>query len=240
MHDLLKNNFEERQRATEEENPNLSPPKPLFISADLQDIHHPLRYPQTLNPRITTYFHPSYSRNQITQLYSGDIQITPENKAEGVLKLTNRLKNCLLTLDYTMGEWLDSVEQYLQDGSTILILTGDHGELLFDTDENLLWHDVNNAIDLQRQVPLFFHGPRDILSTLELPTENGSDNEQSNIVTCHSDLLPSLFEALAGQPLGDRWKQELDYHSYYNYRQNKNYAARAKGFAYNSFHKFHV
>lgn len=199
--------------------------QPMVISADIQDLHHPLDY--EIRPSIN-YSEPVITLRELHLTYSGGLEITKDNKADFVLKLRNRVKNALLNLDQDVAAWLDKVRPYLDD--SILVLTGDHAELLFDGDENLIWHGVNNPIDMQRQVPMLMHGPKHVLSTLEVP---------EGIVTCHSDVLPSILEALAGRALGPRWKEELDYHSYYN----RNGIAKPdlpKGFAYNSLHEFQV
>eukprot|EP00980_Cylindrotheca_fusiformis_P031548 scaffold26550_cov122-Cylindrotheca_fusiformis.AAC.1 len=110
-------------------------------------------------------------------------------------------------------------------------MTGDHAELYFDGEENFIWHGVNNPIDQQRQVPMLLHGPKDLASMLEVP---------EGTVTCHSDVLPSVLEALAGKSLGPRWKEELDYNSYFTGIRSLGRPNRPNGFAYCSLHEFQV
>lgn len=190
---------------------------PMLISVDLQDLHHPLPYEE--RPGIN-YTEPVISLHDLHLTYSGGLEITPQNKASIVQKLRNRVTNNLLNLDQDIFNVLSKANL----DNTLLILTGDHSELLFDTEKNFIWHGVNNPIDLQRQVPLYLYGPKDILTQLQVP---------ENIVTCHSDVLPSIWEALAQRPLGKRWREELDYNSYFS-------RTKAKGFAYNALHEFQV
>eukprot|EP00980_Cylindrotheca_fusiformis_P002303 scaffold535_cov65-Cylindrotheca_fusiformis.AAC.5 len=198
---------------------------PMVISADIQDVHHPLKY--QVRPHIK-YSKPVIKRWEIGQMYSRKLKITKENKADYVLRLRNRVKNVLLNLDDDIAAWLDRVRPYLND--TIVVMTGDHTDLYFDGDENFFWHGANTPMDIQRQVPMLMHGPTDLLSRLEVP---------ERVVTCHSDVLPSIMEALVGRALGPRWKEELDYHSYFDRRDAVN-SSKPSGFAYNSFQKFNV
>jgi hypothetical protein len=52
-------------------------------------------------------------------------------------------------------------------------------------------------------------GPTKLVAELQVP---------DNVVTSHADVLPSLLEA-CGATLGEKWKRELDYRSYYRYQQ---------------------
>jgi hypothetical protein len=199
--------------------------KPMIISADIQNLHHPLPY--EVRPDIN-YSEPVISLNDLHLTYSGGLKITKENKPDIVLSLRNRVKNCLRNLDQDIASWLDRVRPFMEN--SILILTGDHSELLFDSDENLIWHGISNPIDLQRQVPMFMHGPADLMANLQVP---------KGIITCHSDVLPSILEALQGISLGTRWKEELDYDSYFKYNQ-KAEKDRPQGFAYSAHDSFQV
>ena len=139
---------------------------PIFVSADLQNLHHPLRYEGRAHLNHS-YHHPAISDKEVHLTYSGGIQITEDNKANLVQKLRNRVKNCLLELDDDLAAFLKAAQPYLNN--TLLVLTGDHSELLFDTEENFIWHGVNHPIDLQRQVPMFLYGPNSIVSKLQVP-----------------------------------------------------------------------
>ena len=207
----------------------LPQPPPMLISADMQDLHHPLNCGNRTHLQ-DLYKEPFMTDSEIWRTYSGGIEITPENKEEYVQKLRNRVTNCLLNLDDDLGMWLQKIQPYINN--TVLILTGDHTDLLFDSESNFIWHGVNNPIDIQRQVPLFMYGPAEIISTLQVADDGDRDNgrvldnneekQKYPITTAHTDVFPSLLEAVTGKPLGPRWQEELEYRSYYNPDKKQN------------------
>jgi membrane-anchored protein YejM (alkaline phosphatase superfamily) len=85
------------------------------------------------------------TQEEVDLIKSGGInQRYKENKAHLMLGLRKRVTNDMLNLDSDTGKWLDDIHAYLNN--TVLILTGDHSELLFDTDGNFQGHTVNTFL----------------------------------------------------------------------------------------------
>lgn len=171
-------------------------PPPMLISADLQELHFPYEASQDRRQGID-YFEPAMSSDDLNLVNAGTLDVTHENKRELQSQLINRVKNAMLNLDMDLGNWLDEMRPFMNN--TVIILTGDHADLLLDTDANWIGHAQSTPNDLQRAVPLLIHGPEDILSNLKIP---------DTTVTCHTEVLPSLLEAL-GATLGGSWKREV-------------------------------
>lgn len=69
---------------------------PTFIAASLQDIHYPYNF--TVKPNME-YHEPFMTQKELDSFHSGEFKITVENKDDYVLKLRNRVKNCMKNLD---------------------------------------------------------------------------------------------------------------------------------------------
>ena len=207
--------------------------RPMFISADLQDIHHPYRNDGTIdnnkkkksnnnnndnnnniqNNNNLKYHTPTLTRDELDKLHSKVHRMNEKSIQEAKIKLMNRYRNSLLSLDVHLGKFLEELKPYMNN--TILILTGDHGEFIMEDNPLRFTHGQESLHPIQRSVPLYMWGPRDIISALEIDfTTTGTTT-----TTCHTDVLPSLIEALHGSKFedGSRWKQEIFMHSYYNH-----------------------
>jgi membrane-anchored protein YejM (alkaline phosphatase superfamily) len=94
--------------------------------------------------------------------------------------ILNRYKNCLVEWD----AWLKEIIGAIDLTQTVVIITGDHGEELFQ--EGRLCHG-SNLNDHQTKTPCLIHIP-------------GVAGRDVTALTSHADLLPSVVEVLGWQP----------------------------------------
>jgi len=91
-------------------------------------------------------------------------------------RIVNRYKNSVLEMDAWLGECLSKVDL----SRTIVVITGDHGEELLERGR------IGHCMTLntyQTQVPCLVYVP-------------GMEGRDVDFVTCHTDLLPSVVDAL--------------------------------------------
>lgn len=95
---------------------------------------------------------------------------------EHVQEIVNRYKNCLRELD----DWLQALLTNVDLTSTIVVLTGDHGEEFF---ENGRFLHTNSLDEPQTRTPLLLYVP-------------GYAGQVVDEVTSHADLMPTLMDIL--------------------------------------------
>jgi arylsulfatase A-like enzyme len=140
--------------------------KPLFALAFLMASHFEYQYPPEFEKFVPAQ----------TELRFGTPMSTLGADAAPVLM--NRYKNCMGFLDATVT---DAIER-LDPGKNLVIVTGDHGESIFD--DGRFGHGYSFA-DVVARTPMAIVGPN-----VPLKSEPG--------VTEHADLLPTLAHALGG------------------------------------------
>lgn len=91
-------------------------------------------------------------------------------------EIRNRYRNGARHADHLLGRFLETVDP----AHTIVVVTGDHGEALFD--DGTIGH-ASRLSDAQLRVPLVMAGPGIAARRLDSPTT-------------HADLLPTLLSAL--------------------------------------------
>jgi hypothetical protein len=96
-------------------------------------------------------------------------------------EIVNRYKNCLLELD----AWIKEILKKVDLDRTIVVITGDHGEELVE--RGRIGHCMTLNV-YQTQVPCLIYIP-------------GVPPQDVEFVTSHSDILPSVAEALG-------WKKD--------------------------------
>jgi hypothetical protein len=180
---------------------------PFLLTLDFQDVRFPYKVKQNPAPDIQ-YYEPSLTDTEVYTLKQDVTKMDTASLDAIRPKLINRVKNSMLGLDNMLADFLRNIRPY--SSNMIIVFTSDHGELFMDgSDKKNFGHALEDSSDLQRRVPLVMCGPTKVVSELQVP---------ENVVTSHTDVFPSLLEA-CGATLGDEWKRELDYRSYYRYQQ---------------------
>mgnify|MGYP003976363875 CR=1 FL=1 len=96
------------------------------------------------------------------------------------IELFNRYRNAVDYADGTLTQMLQSLESRGLSDNTIVIITGDHGEEMF---EHGFWGHNSNFLDPQTQVPFLMKGP-------------GIASGVEHRPTSHTDLARTLLETL--------------------------------------------
>jgi membrane-anchored protein YejM (alkaline phosphatase superfamily) len=139
----------------------LASDRPQFLTMFLMSTHFPYRYPL------------EYERHRPVIPADKMLQATPGQREEAL----NRYRNAAAFLD---DELADFVAQ-LDPQKHIVVLTGDHGESVFDDGTLTHWGRLSEA---QMRTPLAIAGlnvPRQTITT----------------ATTHADLLPTLLHLLS-------------------------------------------
>jgi len=139
---------------------------PRFVLAFLMSTHFGYHYPDGVEP-----FRPSLPPPNAL-----DLQAERDREA-----LSNRYRNSAHHIDSLLGQMLDGIDLE----NTVVVITGDHGESLFD--DGTIAHS-SLLSEIQTRVPLVLSGPGiPEASTRSSPTD-------------HSDLLPTLLARLGVGP----------------------------------------
>lgn len=144
--------------------------KPILAVAFLGATHFPYRYP------------PEFLLNEPvppdTQIWAGDMKRQTHKTL-----LRNRYANSASFLDDEIRKLVAGLDQ----SRTIVIVTGDHGESIWD--DGVLTH-ATRASEFQCRVPLIIIGPNIPQRRIDVPTH-------------HLDVLPTLLHAVAGKQILD-------------------------------------
>ena len=140
---------------------------PRCVVAFLMSTHFPYAYP----PEYATR-QPAHDDFTIPDLHERDALREP---------LLNRFRNAAGFLDAEIQQLL----QRLDLDRTIVVITGDHGESIFD--DGTLGHG-GKASDVQMRVSMAMVGP-------------GIPSGQIDVATRHADVLPTLLHALGDQTI---------------------------------------
>ena len=98
--------------------------------------------------------------------------------------LKNRYRNAIHWVDHLIGHFFECLEENDLYESSLIALTGDHGEEFFE--EGALFHGTH-LNDWQTKVPLYYKFP----GALPGPTPE---------ISTHLDLFPTLLHFLTGNP----------------------------------------
>lgn len=139
--------------------------EPRLVVAFLMSTHYNYQYP----PEFAR-FEPATQFGGVTDFVADDWQ-RPEDRAG----LLNRYQNAAAFLDDELGRLRDQLDPQ----RTLVVITGDHGESLFE--DGTLTHS-SRLSEIQLRVPCCLIGPG--LPTGEIPS-----------ATTHADLLPTLLAA---------------------------------------------
>ena len=141
------------------------PDKPKFVVAFLVSTHYPYMYPPECEHHTPV----------LTDFTAPDLHLRQSLREP----LKNRFRNAAGFLDEEIDRLLDS----LDPAQNLVIVTGDHGEAIFD--DATLAHGTK-ASDVQLRTPLAMFGA-------------GLAPGRVEGLTRHADVLPTLLHALAGQ-----------------------------------------
>lgn len=145
-----------------------NPNRPFFVYVFLESPHAPYENPPNFGlfrpfPRTVDY-----------------LQIDPARDAPG---LHNRYRNSVLHLDSQIEELLWLLDERKLSNSTIVVVTGDHGEEFMEAGR---WGHGSAFSEAQIRVPL----------VIRVPSRPPSRVEQ---MTSHLDLVPTLLHLLGVQ-----------------------------------------
>jgi len=109
--------------------------------------------------------------------------------AHRVEEIRNRYRNTLLEFD----AWLDTLLENIDLQQTIIVVTGDHGEELFE--HGRLGH-LSSLEEPQTRTPLLLHAPQ-----IDPTTVRG--------ITSHADIMPTLLDILGWPEVPGAWGQSV-------------------------------
>jgi arylsulfatase len=95
----------------------------------------------------------------------------------------------ILYVDHYVGELLNTLKRLKLDDHTIVILTSDHGELLYSHPEDYNTTDHISLYDADAHVPLIFRGP------------GIAQGQRANAIVSHYDVFPTILDLLNLPPL---------------------------------------
>jgi len=135
------------------------PREPRFVFVFLMSTHFGYHYPTGTGP-----FEPALPPPNAL-----DLNVGRDREA-----LLNRYRNSAHSVDSLIGSLLDRIDQ----ATTLVVVTGDHGESLFD--DGAITHS-SLLSEIQTRVPLAISGPGvDRINVQRGPTD-------------HSDIMPTIF-----------------------------------------------
>ena len=137
---------------------------PFFAFLYYDAPHGPYSYPDNFNKYLPSNKNPNY--------------LTVSKKDS--LTLLNSYKNAINFDDFEVGKIIASMEENNILDSTIVVITGDHGEEFYETGH---WGHMNNFSDFQTKTPLLIYIPN-------------STKKNINHLTSHIDLVPTMLELL--------------------------------------------
>jgi membrane-anchored protein YejM (alkaline phosphatase superfamily) len=118
------------------------------------------------------------------------IELAQDRSPELVELVRNRYRNALHHADAVAGSVLEGLERHGEAGTTLVVVTGDHGE---EFQEAGFWGHTSNFTPEQIRVPFVLSGPG---------VEPGVETRP----TSHVDLAPTLLEICGADPaLRERW-----------------------------------
>lgn len=146
--------------------------RPFFALACLNSTHHNYHYP------------PEYERN-LPVLPEGYDHFMGDRKLERFrLEITNRYLNSVLFVDHLLAGLLAGLHDEIERGELAVVITGDHGEELFD--HGLLGHAASHLVDARTRVPLVLFA--------------AGVGGRVDGVSGHTDILPTLLDWLQLDP----------------------------------------
>lgn len=114
------------------------------------------------------------------QPYVKDINGLDENASAQRDLVWNRYLNSVYYVDFLLGRYLDGLKQRGLFDSSIIVITGDHGEEFW---EHGHWTHSSAFTEQQLRVPLWIHLP-------------GKPAQDVPRLTSHMDIVPTILEAM--------------------------------------------
>ena len=145
---------------------------PFFIFSLIDSPHQKYSFPADQTP-----FAPYGEDINYSSLANGA-------SAQEQLELRNAYKNSVYHSDRVLGDMLDALRARGLLENTLVIVTGDHGEELW---EHGFFGHTSNFTDVQVRVPFVMLGA-------------GFEPGQENEPTSHLDVVPTLLEMLGADP----------------------------------------
>ncbi len=147
--------------------------QPFFAFLSFNSSHEMYKYP------------PEYEK--FTPVVPKEINYFKDATPESAHKIRNRYKNSLYYDDHLIGRIVNTLDAAGLMDSTVLIVTGDHGEEFFE--HGLMGH-TSSFSDYQIKTPFVVHYP-------------GETPRRVERLTSHVDIVPTIMESLgAASPPG--------------------------------------
>lgn len=140
--------------------------RPFFAFLYYNSSHEPFVFPDEF-----TRFSP---------VIKGEINYFSDMERSKVPLLRNMYKNAVFYEDYLLGRVIRSLKEKRLLDSTIVVITGDHGEEFF---ENGFWGHTSSFDDYQLKTAFVMHYP-------------GVGRRIIRRISSHHDLVPTLMESL--------------------------------------------
>lgn len=149
----------------------LEDPEPGLALAFLMSSHFPYAYPESQKTRGPLPDSFLFTYKPLTH--------DDQDYAELRRRWLNKYRACLAFLDGLLAAFLEGLDLRRD----LVIITGDHGESLFDDGR---WLHTSRLSDAQTRVPLIIAGP-------------GIPRGEDGRISSHVDLLPTILHAITGR-----------------------------------------
>ncbi len=161
--------------------------RPFFLIVFFSTTHFPYAAPSPYHARYTN---PSYTGPfRYDKIVTAGVPTIP--KSEDILQIRGLYKGAVSAVDAAAGRVLDEITRLGIDDRTIVMITADHGETLFEHDR---WHGHGDHLfgDESTHIPLAIYDPRHPIPRTE------------PALVSSVDIAPTLHDLLGVPPRGPK------------------------------------
>ncbi len=119
------------------------------------------------------------------------LRMATNGNQEAIQRLYQLYDGKIHNIDRYVGDILNLLKQLGLDKDTYIVLTSDHGELLYSHPQDFLTFDHRSLYDADLHIPLIIAGPR-------IPEGEKIDSLASNV-----DTAPTILDLVGAAPLSD-------------------------------------
>lgn len=164
--------------------------QPFFLYVHFMEPHSPYNPP----PQDDIFKSGPYSFMTVTgyDLVGGALlRMATNGNQDAIQRLYQLYDGKIHNVDRYVGDILNRIKQLGLDKNTYIVLTSDHGELLYSHPEDFLTFDHRSLYDADLHVPLIVAGPR-------IPEGEKIESLASNV-----DTAPTILDLVGAAPLSD-------------------------------------
>lgn len=164
--------------------------QPFFLYVHFMEPHSPYNPP----PEDDIFKSGPYSFMKDTgyDLVGGALlRLATNGDQDAIQRLYQLYDGKIHHVDRYVGDILNQLKQYQLDKNTYIVLTSDHGELLYSHPEDFLTFDHRSLYDADLHVPLIIAGPG-------IPQGEKIESLASNV-----DTAPTILDLVGAAPLND-------------------------------------